>query len=333
MTILAFESSCDECAVALVENGKTILAQTIYSQIDLHAPYHGVVPEIASRNHLLKVLPILEETLKEVSSIPIDALAASTGPGLVGALAVGSMTAQALAFLWEKPFIPVDHVEGHLYSPHLVYDIKFPYLSLMCSGGHTMLCWMKDHHNYEILGSTIDDAVGEAFDKTAKLLGLSYPGGPEIQKYASIGNDSLFKFPSGLADKQGDKFNFSYSGIKTSVFYRLKELPPPYPIADICAGFQKAVVQSLIKKVRNALDYTGCRRLAAVGGVAANKKLREALMDLPKVEVFLTPMSLCGDNAAMIGGRAYIDFSLGLHHLKSTKSYARIPRIIKGKRL
>ncbi|MGL5721519.1 MAG: tRNA (adenosine(37)-N6)-threonylcarbamoyltransferase complex transferase subunit TsaD [Brevinema sp.] len=332
MIVLAFESSCDECAVALVENGKTVLSHVIFSQVDLHAPYHGVVPEIASRNHLLKILPVLEEALGDFPISQIDAVAASTGPGLVGALAIGSMTAQALAFAWNKPFIPVDHVEGHLYSPHLQHDIAFPYLCLMCSGGHTLLCWMESHQNYRVLGSTIDDAVGEAFDKVAKMLGLGYPGGPHIQACALQGSDSAFAFPTGLANKPGDLFNFSYSGLKTAVFYTLQKLSVPYPVADISASFQKAAVAGLVKKVKNAIEATKAQRLTVVGGVAANTLLRNELSTLG-VSVFLTPLPLCGDNAAMIGGRAYVDFQNGSYKTKNTKSYARLPHISKGKRL
>ena len=332
MIVLAFESSCDECAVALVENGKNVLSHIIFSQADLHAPYNGVVPEIASRNHLLKILPVLEETLGDFPISQIDAVAASVGPGLIGALAIGSMTAQALAFAWNKPFIPVDHVEGHLYSPHLAHDIQFPYLCLMCSGGHTLLCWVEDFTNYRILGSTIDDAVGEAFDKVAKMLGLGYPGGPLIQASAQTGNDLAFTFPTGLANKQGDLLNFSYSGLKTAVFYTLQKLTPPYPVADISASFQKAAVMGLVKKVKNALNITKAERLTVVGGVAANALLRSELSKLG-VKVFLTPLSLCGDNAAMIGGRAYVDYQNNIHTQKSRKSYARLPHISKGKRL
>ncbi|MGL5253453.1 MAG: tRNA (adenosine(37)-N6)-threonylcarbamoyltransferase complex transferase subunit TsaD [Brevinema sp.] len=332
MIILAFESSCDECAVALVENGKNVLSHVIFSQIDLHAPYNGVVPEIASRNHLLKILPVLEETLGDFPISQIDAIAASVGPGLVGALAIGSMTAQALAFTWNKPFIPVDHVEGHLYSPHLEHNIKFPYLCLMCSGGHTLLCWVEGYENYRILGSTIDDAVGEAFDKVAKMLDLGYPGGPQIQKHAEGGNEKAFSFPTGLANKQGDLLNFSYSGLKTAVFYTLQKLTPPYPIADICASFQKAAVMGLVKKVKNAINITKAERLTVVGGVAANTLLRNELSGLG-VDIFLTPLALCGDNAAMIGGRAYVDYQSKTYIKKNTKSYARLPLISKGKRL
>ena len=332
MVVLAFESSCDECAVALVENGKSVLAHTIFSQVDLHAPYNGVVPEIASRNHLLKILPVLEETLGDFPISKIDALAASVGPGLIGALAIGSMTAQALAFAWGKPFIPVDHVEGHLYSPHLAHDITFPYLCLMCSGGHTLLCWVESFSNYRVLGSTIDDAVGEAFDKVAKMLGLGYPGGPLIQASAQKGNDLAFVFPTGLANKQGDLLNFSYSGLKTAVFYTLQKLTPPYPVEDISASFQKAAVMGLVKKVKNALKATNAERLTVVGGVAANTLLRSELFKLG-VQVFLTPLALCGDNAAMIGGRAYVDYQNNSYTQKNTKSYARLPHISKGKRL
>lgn len=333
MIVLGVESSCDECAIALVEKGKNILSHKIFSQAELHAPYFGVVPEIASRNHLVKILPLLDQALEGNSLSQIDAVAASIGPGLIGSLVVGSLTAQAIAYYLDKPFIPVDHIEAHLYTPHMVHDIVFPYIALVCSGGHTLLYKVDSFFNYTLLGSTIDDAVGEAFDKVAKMLQLGYPGGPIIQKYAESGNEDFWKLPIGVNTVE-DKYNFSYSGLKTAVYYRLKELQQPFPIEDICASFQKAAVDSLMKKIENALNDTGTSRLITVGGVAANSRLRNGLDSLTQsgVTVYHTPIELCGDNAAMVAGRAFVDFNSG-YQQKSKSCYARKTQITKGKRI
>ncbi|MGL4561213.1 MAG: tRNA (adenosine(37)-N6)-threonylcarbamoyltransferase complex transferase subunit TsaD [Brevinema sp.] len=335
MLILGMESSCDECAVALVRNGKEIIRQTIFSQTKLHAPFSGVVPEIASRNHLITILPIIKDTLGDLSLSEIDAIASTVGPGLIGSLVIGSMTGKALAVALKKPFIPVDHIEAHLYTPHLSQDIPFPHIALVCSGGHTLLIKVNSHIDREILGTTIDDAVGESFDKVAKMLGLGYPGGPIIQQYAENGNENFWKLPLGLADNPKDRYHFSYSGLKTAVFYRLRELTPPYPIEDICASFQKTVVLSLLKKIKNVLNDTNIKTIITVGGVAANLKLRQELDLLINkgCQIFHTPLALCGDNAAMVAGRAYIDFNNNKHLTQSHKSYARLPVITKGKRL
>lgn len=334
MIILGIESSCDECAIALVEDGKKIINHKIFSQIDLHAPFFGVVPEIASRNHLITILPLLEEVLEERSIKQLDAIAASTGPGLIGSLVIGTMTAKTLAYIYNKPFIPIDHIEAHLYSPHLAYQIPFPHIALVCSGGHTLLIQVNSHTDRHILGTTIDDAVGEAFDKVAKMLNLGYPGGPIIQKYAQEGNENFMKLPYGLADNPNDRYHFSYSGLKTAVYYQLKKLEPPYPIHDICASFQKAAVLSLIKKLKNVLNDTNIKTIITVGGVAANTRLRQELNILVKknYQIFHTPLVLCGDNAAMVAGRAFIDYQHN-YQQKSCNSYARLPLIKKGKRL
>lgn len=335
MIILGIESSCDECSLALVEDGKHILKHQIFSQIDLHAPFFGVVPEIASRNHLIKILPLLEECTKEIPLSKIDAIAASTGPGLIGSLVIGAMTAKSLAYLYQKPFIPIDHIEAHLYTPHLGQDIPFPYIALVCSGGHTLLVLVESFEQKTILGTTIDDAVGEAFDKVAKMLELGYPGGPAIQKNAQGGDEDFWKLPYGLADSPKDRYHFSYSGLKTAVYYKLKELSSPYPVADICASFQKAAVMSLLKKLKNVLKDTGIKTVTTVGGVAANIRLRKECNKLTQsgYTIYHTPLDLCGDNAVMVAGRAYIDYQNQLYKTKSWDSYARYPLIIKGKRL
>ncbi|MGL5956632.1 MAG: tRNA (adenosine(37)-N6)-threonylcarbamoyltransferase complex transferase subunit TsaD [Brevinema sp.] len=327
MTILGIESSCDECALALVEDGKKILMHQIYSQVELHAPFFGVVPEIASRNHLIKILPLLEQILQPYPLKNIDAIAASTGPGLIGSLVIGTMTAKSLAYALKKEFIPVDHIDAHLYSPHLEYQIPFPHIALVCSGGHTLLIQVNSFEDKIILGTTIDDAVGEAFDKVAKMLNLGYPGGPIIQQKASQGNEDFWELPYRLASS--DRYHFSYSGLKTAVYYKLKNLSPPYPVEDICASFQKAAVKSLIKKLSNVVEDTNIKTIITVGGVAANIRLRKELETLAHCQIFHTPIELCGDNAAMVAGRAYVD----CNNTKSWDSYARYPLISKGKRL
>lgn len=335
MTILGIESSCDECALAIVKDGKEIISHHIFSQTELHAPFFGVVPEIASRNHLMKILPLLEQTLEEYSLEDIDAIAASTGPGLIGSLVIGTMTAKALSYALKKPFIPVDHLEAHLYSPHLGQDIAFPYIALLCSGGHTLLIKVESHTKKEILGTTIDDAIGEAFDKVAKMLNLGYPGGPIIEKLAKEGNEDFWTLPYGLADNPQDRYHFSYSGLKTAVYYKLRELTPPYPVVDICASFQKAAIMSLLKKLNNVLKDTKIKNIITVGGVAANKLLREKLNLLQEkgYHIYHTPMSLCGDNAAMVAGQAFINYQNNSYQTKSWNCYARYPFIKKGQRL
>ncbi len=335
MTILGIESSCDECALALVEDGKKILSHQIFSQIALHAPFSGVVPEIASRNHLMKILPLLEETLKDYNIQDIDAIAASVGPGLIGSLVIGTMTAKSLAYALKKPFIPVDHLEAHLYTSYLGEEIPFPHIALLCSGGHTLLIKVLSHTEREVLGTTIDDAIGESFDKVAKMLNLGYPGGPIIQEMAKGGDEKFWTLPHGLADNPKDRYHFSYSGLKTAVYYRLRELSPPYPVADICASFQKAAVMSLLKKLKNVLKDTKIKTIITVGGVAANLRLRQELDLLEKenYHIYHAPLSLCGDNAAMVAGRAYVDFLNNTYEKKSWDSYARFPLIKKGQRL
>jgi len=334
MIILGIESSCDECAIALVENGTKIVRHKVFSQIDLHAPFFGVVPEIASRNHLITILPILEEVLGDISINQIDAISASVGPGLIGSLVIGVMTGKSLAYLFDKPFIPVDHIEAHLYSPHLDNNILFPHIALVCSGGHTLLVQVNSHTDRKILGTTIDDAVGEAFDKVSKMLNLGYPGGPIIQEHAKDGDENFWRLPHGLADKFEDRYHFSYSGLKTAVYYKIKSIQPPYPIKDICASFQKAAILGLIKKLKNLIKDTQIQNIITVGGVAANTRLRQELEKISKngYNIFYTPLNLCGDNAIMVAGRAYIDFQNN-YQQKSCNSYSRLPLIIKGQRL
>ncbi|MGL4367520.1 MAG: tRNA (adenosine(37)-N6)-threonylcarbamoyltransferase complex transferase subunit TsaD [Brevinemataceae bacterium] len=335
MKILGIESSCDECAVSIVNQGTEILSNYVFSQTELHAPFSGVVPEIASRNHLKTILPILQQAVEHISLSEIDAIAATTGPGLIGSLLIGSTTARTLAYALNKPFIPVDHIDAHLYAPHLKHQIPFPHIALVCSGGHTLLIKVNSHTNKEIMGTTLDDAVGEAFDKVAKMLDLGYPGGPIIEKNALLGSEDFWDLPSDLANNPKDRYNFSYSGLKTAVYYKIKNLSKPYPINDICASFQKAAVLSLIKKLKKIVSDTKISTIITVGGVAANKKLQAELdifAEKNKLKIYHTPIELCGDNAAMVAGRAFIDLTNNLHKNKAVNSYTRLPLIKKGQK-
>jgi len=295
--ILGIETSCDETAVAVVQNGTDILLSEVSSQIDIHAEYGGVVPEIASRKHIEAISWIVESAL-ERCTVPLDAVAYTNGPGLMGALMVGANFAKAFAYAQGIPAIPVHHIEGHIFSAAIdCAESFFPCLVLVVSGGHTQLIHAQEARSYEILGSTRDDAVGESFDKVARLLGLPYPGGPSIQQLAERGNPQAFSFPRAFA--RNDTLDFSFSGLKTSVMYCLKKNPDANP-ADIAASFQAAATDSLLSRTLLALKSTGAPRLAVVGGVAANHLLRNKLEDSLDIPVYLPPMSLCTDNAAMI---------------------------------
>lgn len=306
--VLAFESSCDETSVAVIENGRTVRSNLVISQIDIHRVFGGVVPEIASRQHIKAIYPLAVAALREAGLMPepgetpaVDAVAATNGPGLMGSLLVGLGFAKALAYAWRKPFIPVHHIEGHLFSAFLDAEPpKFPFLALVVSGGHTQLIHCGRPHHYVLLGTTRDDAVGECFDKVARLLDLPYPGGPSIQRAAEGGNPKAFKFPRAML--RDETLDFSYSGLKTAVLYTLRDRPEA-DRADLAASFQEAAVDLLVAKTERALDQTGAERLVIAGGVAANRLLRERAKGLP-AELFLPPMKYCVDNAAMIGAAA-----------------------------
>jgi N6-L-threonylcarbamoyladenine synthase len=314
MTILAIETSCDETSAAVVRDGK-ILSSIVSSQIKLHAEYGGVVPELAAREHLRNLVPIAKSALREaeISTGQIDAIAATQGPGLPNALLVGFKAAQAVAFALGRPFVGVNHHEAHLYSPWIsgkppVADFsKFqPNVSLIVSGGHTMLVLVKSELNHRVLGSTLDDAAGECFDKTGKLMGLAYPAGPEIDKLAEQGNPAAFDFPRPLINDASD--DFSFSGLKTSVRYFLRDHPAlledMQKIRDLCASVQAAIVEVLVKKTVHAAKRNGVRCVTASGGVTCNRVLRHELTRACEREGFtlhLAEKSLCTDNAAMIG--------------------------------
>ncbi len=308
MTILALETSCDETSAAVVRDGK-ILSNVVSSQIQLHAEYGGVVPELAAREHLKNLLPVMRETLSEakISAKDLDAVAATQGPGLPMALLVGFKAAQAVAFALRKSFIGVNHHEAHLYSPWIGEFEKFqPNISLIVSGGHTILVLVESEKKFRVLGSTIDDAAGECFDKTGKMIGLNYPGGPEIDRLAEQGNAKAFDFPRPLLHDAND--DFSFSGLKTSVRYFLRDNPSlledEKKIHDLCASIQAAIVEVLVVKTIRAAKREGVRCVTASGGVTCNRNLRSELERACKkneLELRLAEKSLCTDNAGMIG--------------------------------
>lgn len=298
--VLGIETSCDETGIAIVRDGREVLANEVASQIDIHKEFGGVVPEIASRQHTKIISQLVDKVLRDANTSPeaLDAVAVTVAPGLLGSLMVGTCFGKALAYVWKKPFVPVHHIEGHIYSAFLAAEApEFPFLALIVSGGHTQLIRCDAPHQYEILGTTRDDAIGESFDKVARLLGLPYPGGPSIQKAAEGGNARAYAFPRAMAMK--DTLDFSYSGLKTAVLYALRENPQAN-VADIAASFQAAAVDILIKKTIQALESTGLPRLVVAGGVAANRLLRDRLQSDIAVPVFVPPFKYCIDNGAMI---------------------------------
>lgn len=309
--ILGIETSCDETSAAVVENGTVILSNVIASQTDLHAQYGGVFPEVASRKHIEVIHAVIQQAMNEahLGLDDIDCIAVTYGPGLVGSLLVGVNAAKGLAVGRAKPLVGINHIEGHIYSLWLTPDapeIEFPILTLVVSGGHTELYLMTDHGRYHHLGGTLDDAAGEAFDKVGRLFGLPFPGGPAIDKAATNGNPSAFKFPRAV---QEDGYNFSFSGLKTAVMRQIK----PYdktqlPINDLAASFQAAVVEVLVAKTQKAAEAYGVTAVHMAGGVSANRSLRQAMSQQLSIPVRYPPPLLCTDNAAMIGAAAYWRF-------------------------
>jgi N6-L-threonylcarbamoyladenine synthase len=302
MRVLGIESSCDETGIALYDTERGLLAHALYSQIELHAEYGGVVPELASRDHIRKTLPLIQQVLDqaELTLDAVDAIAYTAGPGLAGALLVGASIGRSLAWALDIPAMPINHMEGHLLSPLLEDPAPaFPFLSLLVSGGHTMLVDVKGLGDYTLLGESIDDAVGEAFDKTAKLLGMGYPGGPLLAKKAESGRAGQYDFPKPMTNRPG--LDFSFSGLKTFAMNTwLDSEQNAQDIADIALAFQTAVVDTLEIKCRRALKQTGRKRLVVAGGVSANKALRQKLDAMPGIDVYYPQLQFCSDNGAMI---------------------------------
>lgn len=316
--ILAIETSCDETAAAVLENGRTLLGSTVASQMDIHARYGGVYPEVAARQHVLTILPVIEQTLAQahLALTDINAIAATRGPGLAGSLVVGLNAAKGLALGAGLPLVGVNHLEGHIYSAWVynegdtpLPEPQFPLMALLVSGGHTELNLMENHLTYKHLGVTLDDAAGEAFDKVARLLSLPYPGGPSVEKAAEGGNPTAFKFPRAWLE---DTWNFSFSGLKTAVLKETKRLEgSPLPVADLAASFQAAVVEVLLNKTLNAAREFNVKQIIVGGGVSANKPLRDAFLAQNEFPVNIPRLSLCTDNAAMVAAAGYFRYALG----------------------
>jgi len=305
--ILGIETSCDETAAAVVVDAHEVLSSVVSSQVDLHARFGGVVPEIASRAHVELLTPVVAQALVEAGIIDdhVDAVGATVGPGLVGSLLVGISAAKALALVWGVPFVAVNHLEAHLYGAFLEEpELELPLVVLLVSGGHTLLVLMEDHARYRVLGSTIDDAAGEAFDKVARYLGLGYPGGPAIDRVAMDGDAEAIAFPRAILD---EGYDFSFSGLKTAVVNHVRR-HPEVTTPDVAASFQEAVVDVLVTKARRAAAETGAKGLVLAGGVAANSQLRERVLDAcvaDGLHAFLPSRSMCTDNAAMVAAAAW----------------------------
>lgn len=305
MNVLGIETSCDETGIAIYNSEKGLLAQQLYSQVKLHADYGGVVPELASRDHVRKIVPLVQATLEKskLDNTDIDGIAYTRGPGLIGALLVGASMARALAYAWDIPSLGVHHMEGHLLAPMLDDNPpEFPFVALLVSGGHSMLVDVQGIGRYKVLGESVDDAAGEAFDKTAKLLGLDYPGGPLLAKLAESGKGVIYKFPRPMTDRPG--LDMSFSGLKTHVANTIRTEPSdPQTQANIAYAFQEAVVDTLLIKCRRALKQTGLKRIVMAGGVAANKMLREKFAQASTkhgFKVYYPGFEYCTDNGAMI---------------------------------
>lgn len=319
--ILGIESSCDETAASVIENGRSILSSVVATQIDLHAKYGGVFPEVASRQHIRTIYAVIEEALQRahLGLGDVDAIAVTRGPGLAGSLVVGMNAAKGIALGCQLPLIGVNHLEGHIYSAWL-YPAdtpippeapQFPVLALLVSGGHTELNLITDHLQYQRLGSTLDDAAGEAFDKVARLLGLAYPGGPSIQKAAQEGDPEAFLFPRSRLE---GTWNFSFSGLKTAVMRTVRELEKVnrvLPVVDLAASFQAAVVDTLFSKTMKAAHEFNASSIIVAGGVSANRALRDAFRNQNEFPVHIPPLSLCTDNAAMIAAAGYYHYCAG----------------------
>ncbi len=329
MRILAIESSCDETAAAVVEDGRTIRSNIIDTQVETHALYGGVVPEIASRRHMEAICRVTELALREadMEASAIDAIAATCAPGLIGALLVGANFGKSYAYALGKPFVPVHHIRGHIAANYLAFpDLQPPFLTLVASGGHSMLVRVDDYTSFTVLGGTRDDAAGEAFDKVARVLGLGYPGGPKIDALAQQGDPTRYKLP--ISHIKDAPLDFSFSGLKTAVInlaHNAEQKGEALDRAGLAASFCHAVVETLVPRLTQALRETGLRQVSCAGGVAANSALRAALESMAQrtgVTLYLPPLSLCGDNAAMIGSQAFYEFCAGQRGATSQNAFA-----------
>ena len=329
MNILSVESSCDETAVAIVRDGREVLTDCIASQVDLHRLYGGVVPEIASRKHIEAIYGLADQALVNtgLTRDEIDAVAVTYAPGLIGAVLVGVNFAKAAAFAMEKPLIPVHHIRGHIAANFLAYpDLEPPFLCLVVSGGHTMIVNVLDYTKMEILGTSLDDAAGECFDKVARVLGMPYPGGAALDKMAQTGNEHTYSLPRS---KPGENpYNMSFSGLKTAALnfiHHAEQVGEALNIPDLCASFSAAVSDTLVPRVELALRQTGCKKIAIAGGVAANSRIRRDILAAAEglgATVYMPPLKLCGDNGAMIGAQAYYEYLAGNVADMSLNAYA-----------
>ena len=318
MNILAVESSCDETAVAIVRDGREVLCDCIASQVALHREYGGVVPEIASRKHIEAISDLADQALAEtgLTRQDIDAVAVTYAPGLIGAVLVGVNFAKAAALAMGKPLIPVHHIRGHIAANYIACpELIPPFLCLVVSGGHTMLLNVKDYTDMELLGTTLDDAAGECFDKVGRVLGMPYPGGAAVDKAAQLGDENKYILPRS---KPGENpYHMSFSGLKTAalnLIHHAEQVGEEIDIPSLCAGFTAAVSDTLVPRVIRAIEETGCKKIAVAGGVAANSRIRRDLLKAAEklgAEVYMPPLKLCGDNAAMIGAQAYYEYLAG----------------------
>ena len=329
MNILAVESSCDETAVAIVRDGREVLCDCIASQVDLHRIYGGVVPEIASRKHIEAIYGLADQALVKAGMTKenIDAVAVTYAPGLIGAVLVGVNFAKAVAMAMDKPLIPVHHIRGHIAANYIAYpELKPPFLCLVVSGGHTMIIEVKDYTDMNILGTTLDDAAGECFDKVGRVLGMPYPGGAAVDKAARQGDETKYHLPRS---KPGENpYNMSFSGLKTAalnLIHHAEQVGEELDINSLCAAFTAAVSDTLVPRVVMALEETGYKKIAVAGGVAANSRIRADILAAAEklgAEVYMPPLSLCGDNGAMIGAQAYYEYLAGNTADMSLNAYA-----------
>ncbi len=313
--ILSFESSCDETSVAVIKNGHEVISNIVLTQMDTHATYGGVVPEIASRMHIENITIVIDEALNKagITMEDIDAIAVTYGPGLIGSLLIGLQAAKTLSFIYDKPLVPVHHIAGHIYANNLEKGMEFPLMALVVSGGHTELVYMKEDYDFNVIGSTLDDAVGEAYDKVARVLELAYPGGPKVDKLAHIGTNS-YELPLPLDD---DSYNFSFSGIKSAVInlkHNEEQKGNKIIKENLACSFQSRVVEILTKKTMKALDDYNCKNLIIAGGVSANSGIRDEFTKLCNeqgINLTIPKLEYCTDNAAMIGAAGYYAYKLG----------------------